>query len=1537
MARPRTIIFTAAGLLLGVLLLALGGVAGLTQTDRGRAVLRQALLPVVRAAVPGRLHVGVIGGNLFTTLTVDSLELRAPDGTLVLASGPIRVEYDPRDLLARRVVVRHADVMRPTIQLVDYGSDDWNYKRALRRGASVPSPLRTGRGFGDWIRLDSLDVFEANVAVVEEWRPVDSLRGVRRDSAIAFNLARRDLEIARDTERNRFVKTRRWMRGRMALGPSRLAHPDSAGMRLAVRQFDAVENDPPFWFRNVSADVRIIKDSLWVDSARLHLPRSGGTASGKVVWGGGLPMRWDIRIRGDSVAFSDIAWIDPVLPHVGGGSTELHIRTDPRNVRVVEYIITDMDARALSSRLRGRMTFGVGDTLLRITDVGLDLAPLHTDLLRWMNAEPFPYDWRGAITGRVNARGGPVMAFQLDEARLRYADEHVAGAITSGTVRGLLDVYEPAFAVFNGAELELEQLDLRTPRFVNPLFPDLKGLVSGTMQLDSVWTDVRFSRAQLAHTDGPGDTTRLSGSGRITLLDESTAFDVDLAASPLSFTTMSGSYPSLPLRGFAVGPIRAKGTVEDFSLTTALAGAGGEIAFNGTMDAFEPDFRVTGTLRLTGADVRTLLADTLLPPTALGLTAELDVRGESLATLEGSARAALAERSSRVGDVLVYAGSGALRFADGRLFVDSLSLESAAFRASAGGAFGLTADQRDTVRVRVDADSLGGVRDLARWLRLTQVAEGDSAAPLPVAGSFSLRALVSGSLDTLDALGVHADVDAAARDLVIGTSSAARAAMTASLDDVLRKVRGETRFTLDSVRAAGVAVESVVADATFADGVPSRFALDVRTDGDASLLAEGGARRLGDSTVVRVDRLDLRTPVGTRSPGALALTARETQGFSLAWPVHLTFGTNGAGAIDSLRWEHSAGGALALRGEVLAAGDISGRFEATRVPLADFGVVANPASAWAGTVDAAMQLGGQRESPTLVGTLGLRDAQFGAVKFGRLDIVSQYANRRLQSDLALLIDNTPALTASASLPLDLALVRGRRRLLDEPLTGRVTSDAVDLALLESIVPTLQQGVGRLDTDIRLTGSWARPRLTGQLSVDRGAVTLSTLGVRLQELAADVQLNGDTIAIRRLSARSGESRGDTLSLSGVIDIAEVQDPVFDLRLASSGFVAMDRARTATIAVSTVRPLTLRGPRRNATLQGAARIDRGRLFLNSLTQRRGLDLSDDLDIIDTTAVRMDAVLATAPTAIVQGLTLDNVRVDIGDDVWLRSPEANIKLGGGLRVTRALDPRDGLARLALADSLTVQRGTYQLNLGLARPTFDVERGTIRFFGDPELDPALDIAALHVVRQQRPNSNRQDVRIRVQMGGTLNQPSLTLSSADNPPLPESDMLSYLVTGEPAYALFGTPYADQGATLALRLAGSYLSSRLAGGRFDLVQVEPTALNPGEASNLRQSGLGILAATRIGVGGQLGQRTFLSVTTGLCGLAPQSGGTADPLSLFAQGLGVKLERQFDRRFSASFGVEPGSSAQTCGRPGASRTFQQTPPQFGLDFFRLWAW
>jgi translocation and assembly module TamB len=744
------------------------------------------------------------------------------------------------------------------------------------------------------------------------------------------------------------------------------------------------------------------------------------------------------------------------------------------------------------------------------------------------------------------------------------------------------------------------------------------------------------------------------------------------------------------------------------------------------------------------------------------------------------------------------------------------------------------------------------------------------------------------------------------------------------VDDVWRGATGTFAASADSAAVGGVPVDALTVRATLRGGLAEEFTAAVRTPAEARLTVAGGVSRSGDATRVRVDALAVRVDSGGGPP----------RGLSLAMPAVLALTPGGGASLDSLVLVHTDTGRLVVQGTLAADSAVAARLLADRLPLGDLGRLVPGGRLAGGTVSASLTVAGTRAAPRLGGNATLRDAQVGGVRLGDLSLSMGYDALRLAVSGALRLAGRTALEATASLPIDLALLPRTARRPDAPLTGRLRSVDGDLALLTELVPSVTEAAGRLRTDVQLTGSWARPRLRGVLQVDSGAMALGALGVRLGRVRADIGLDGDTVAIRTLRAVSG-GPGDSLAVRGTIGITESANPTFDLALVANAFQAVDRPRSASLVLTTTRPITLAGSLEAPVVRGAVRVDRGRVYIRELAQRRALDLSEGVEVVDTSRFGVNGLLPTAPGALMRGLQLDDVRLAVGPDVWLRSPEANLKLGGGLRVTRALGRDGGAPRLALADSLVVERGSYQLNLGIARPGFDVERGVVRFFGDPDLEPALDITALHTVRETRANSNRQDVRIRVLIGGTVDRPTLALRSADNPPLPESDMLSYLVTGEPAYALLGTPYAEQGATLALRLAGSYLSSRLAGGRFDVVQVEPTALNPGEAANLRQSGLGILASTRVGVGGQVARNTFVTLSTGLCGLAAQGSGTGDPLALFAQGLGAKVERRFDRGLSLAVGLEPGSSAQSCGRVGVSRTFQQTPPQFGIDLFRSW--
>ena len=89
----------------------------------------------------------------FTDITIDSIDIRSADGTPFLSSGPIRASYDPRDLLDRRIVVKSLEVTRPNLTLIDYGNDDWNWKRALRRKGVTASNKRSR--FGEYIVIDT--------------------------------------------------------------------------------------------------------------------------------------------------------------------------------------------------------------------------------------------------------------------------------------------------------------------------------------------------------------------------------------------------------------------------------------------------------------------------------------------------------------------------------------------------------------------------------------------------------------------------------------------------------------------------------------------------------------------------------------------------------------------------------------------------------------------------------------------------------------------------------------------------------------------------------------------------------------------------------------------------------------------------------------------------------------------------------------------------------------------------------------------------------------------------------------------------------------------------------------------------------------------------------------------------------------------------------------------------------------------------------------------------------------------------------------
>ncbi|MGI8545991.1 MAG: translocation/assembly module TamB domain-containing protein, partial [Gemmatimonadaceae bacterium] len=473
--------------------------------------------------------------------------------------------------------------------------------------------------------------------------------------------------------------------------------------------------------------------------------------------------------------------------------------------------------------------------------------------------------------------------------------------------------------------------------------------------------------------------------------------------------------------------------------------------------------------------------------------------------------------------------------------------------------------------------------------------------------------------------------------------------------------------------------------------------------------------------------------------------------------------------------------------------------------------------------------------------------------------------------------------------------------------------------------------GALTANVDVSGTTARPRLYGNIAVGNGAATVTPIGTHLDRLDADVTFEGDTVRVHRLSAVTNRGGRGTLDVTGIVGVTKYSDPTFDLEATARNFRVIDERGLATLDVTTTAPITLQGQYSGAIVGGAVRVDRGTVYIPEVVRKRVVDLNDPelLDVVDTTVARDRAILPHPPSEFTRNLRLQNVAVNIGDDVWLRSGEANIKLGGSLNVTLGRSAATGeRSQLALEGELNAVRGTYRLNVvPFVQPTFDVEQGTLRFFGTPDLNPALNITAVNTVRRPRQSLNGQDVRIRATIGGTLESPSLALSSADNQPLSQSDLLSYLITGEPAFTLDYTTlqYVNQLAAVAVRSAGNVITNAIPHTLFDVVELQtPTVLTPASAqAQSENSALYNLLNTRAVFGKQLNSSLFLNFSTGFCA------------ENFRNNLGLRLEYQLGRTYTAQFGIEPGSSDLVCARSGVVQAPVQTPPQIGVDFLRAW--
>jgi translocation and assembly module TamB len=1517
---------------LGLIGVAVGLVA--TRSESGQAALRAWVEHEVASSMHGKLHIGRVSGNFVTGLEIDSLELRDDEDSLFVATGLVRLQYDPRDLVDRRLRFRQVEVNNPVVVLRQHENWSWNFKRMFASGA--PSrKLRTERGFGDYVVIDSAHVRNASFRLTLPWHVDDSLHGARRDSAVRANIARHDHEIRRTREG--LTQSYRWTNAYAVIPYARIADPDTAGKLFIVDTLHSVETVPTFKWRNVNGTVRLLGDSVWVKVPHWSLPGSSGRAEGKVHWGSDLPVRYALRVFGDSVSLADVAWVYPTLPTTGGGRLILDIKNEP-NLNLLDYAISDMDVRTTRSRLRGSMTFETGGRVLKVHDVKVQADPVDWDLLRTLNGKPFPADWQGTLTGTVAARGGLLNRFYVDAANMTFRDAHVPGAVSHLTGHGELNILLPAFTEFHHFTAATDRFDLRSITRIYPNFPKIGGFVSGNAVLDSSWLDVRVSSASLAHSDGPAEPTRATGGGRITYGAKYMVYDLNLLAAPLSITTLSRSYPKLPLRGTFSGPIKVRGMAPDLQVEADLTGPAGHVTYVGRVDADSVGgYGAQGTGTFDGLDAAALVGRAT-PPSRLAGQYDVDLTGDSLAALAGSLAVRLG--GSEVDGVRLTSGVSRVRFDNGVVHVDSLRVVGVPGTLRAHGTLGLTRSAgADSLVVAVDVDSLGGLR---RYLRTAATSDGKPVKADTLYGALTFRGAVHGWLDSLDLSGA-----------LEGKGVQVRAERARGLHGTLamRSVRGHTTGSMDlradTASAGTLRVRSAALDARILDRGRARVGVGATMDNGDQVRAAGDLATIGDTTTVKLDTLNV-------SAGTSRWTLRRPSTLVQS-PAGLT--------LDTLFLADAGGARVSGFVRVPASSaPATGRLVASGVQLTDVGRLAQLGSPLDGLLDLDLGIAGTRDRPLLSLAGTARSLKYGPLSAEAFTVAGRYADARATLQANLMRSGRSVLDAAVDYPIALTLFSNSPT--GDSLRGRIHADSVDLALIEAVSPKLHNVGGHVAIDLAISGVPEHPHVGGVVGVRDGVIEIPDAGVRFAAIDGLLRVDAvhDSLAIDHVRWTSPASNG-TGSLTGSVVFRDLLNPTLALRLDTQGLRAVDKRSLARLDLSTGSTgLTLDGSYEEATLSGALNVDRGTIYIPELIRKELVELTTDdfAMLFDTTDVRNRPLMPATRSRLVEHLRLTGVTVKLGDEVWMKSKEANIKLGGTLNVTRARDDRDSRSSsfdpfsdttkivpkytLALSGTLSADRGTYALDLDVVKREFQVQKGSIVFYGTPDFNPKIDVTALYSVKQ----SNRADIGVQAHISGYFfPQPSLELSSSD-PSISPSDVVSYLVTGRPSAELTGggsngSTNTQRAMEVLIPTVSASISQALRDrvGFMDLFQFQSgavmdpagTSVNPGNQFNF-------LSTARVGGEKQISDRLFLSFSTGLCQLAGSASADQNGLRGFGNAIEGKFEYRFPLagpdRLALRAGREPAASALRCGAAEQVRGFVQTPQQWGLSLFRSWS-
>jgi translocation and assembly module TamB len=361
--------------------------------------------------------------------------------------------------------------------------------------------------------------------------------------------------------------------------------------------------------------------------------------------------------------------------------------------------------------------------------------------------------------------------------------------------------------------------------------------------------------------------------------------------------------------------------------------------------------------------------------------------------------------------------------------------------------------------------------------------------------------------------------------------------------------------------------------------------------------------------------------------------------------------------------------------------------------------------------------------------------------------------------------------------------------------------------------------GQLTAKGDLGGSLNKPQVTGHGSLVHGRFEDAATGLKLRELAAEVDLQGEALDVQRFSANDAHT--GTLSGQGRLEVGP--NAASTLTLNAHGFQLLDNElakATASGAVTVVREAN-----GQAKLSGDLTIDRADISAESSRSPSGV-------------VAMDVVERNKPFSPAQGLQAQATKgPSIDLDVSIKAPRRIFVRGLGLDAELSLDARvvGATSNPVLTGTANIVRGDY--DFAGKRFTID-DRGVVYLASSPD-KIRLDLTATR-------DDPSLTAIIRIQ--GTAAKPQITLTST--PTLPDDEVLSQVLFGQSAAQLSPVEAAQLAAAVTTLATGGGFD--VMGGLKNFARLDRLALGGGDAAT----------GVTVSGGKYIGSRVYLELTGG---------------------------------------------------------------------------